>query len=95
MDTHLNYDYFKISVKLDYRPLTFLYVILFPCQSRRTQCSAWQAQLASVERRWQLVGFRGGLCEGTPGAAPYYTVRSADEIPKKGQKTSGGERRRE
>lgn len=30
MDTHLNYCYFKNSIRTEYHPLTFLYVILCP-----------------------------------------------------------------
>lgn len=94
MDSHLFYYYFKISIRMAYHPLTFLYMILCPLSMQTSLCPAWQAQGASVERCWQVVVCRSGLCEGTPGAAPDCTLRSTMDPLKvkywrKDQKTPG------
>lgn len=77
MDSHLNYSYLKISIKIVYHPQTFLYLILylrqwsgaFPiCRYSLVRCPPpRQTDGVSVARCGQRVGSRGGLCEETRG----------------------------
>jgi len=76
MDTYLNYYYLKISTNINYHPQTFLYLILYICQSsgaspRYRYPAMWCPPHGA--RCWQPVGYRGGLSEERQAAAPCQT----------------------